>query len=60
MYSSIWKSTFWEVYLMTILIGFDNILDDLGDEGLIGEWNAACKIEKRAKPEPPPTPPNNG
>ena len=38
----------------------ENILDELGDEGLIGEWKAACKIEKRAKNEPPPTPPNNG
>lgn len=38
----------------------ENILDELGDAGLIAEWKAACKIEKRAKNEPPPTPPNNG
>ena len=36
----------------------ENILDELGDEGLIGEWKSACKIEKRGTT--PPTPPNNG
>ena len=39
----------------------ENILNAHGDEGLIAEWKSACKIEKRNKKEPPPTPPaNNG
>jgi len=38
----------------------ENILDELGDAGLIAEWDSASKIEKRNPSEPPPTPPNNG
>lgn len=38
----------------------ENILDEHGDAGLIGEWKSVCKIEKRNKNEPPPTPSNNG
>lgn len=34
----------------------ENILDEIGDAGLIAEWKSACKIEKRAKNEPPTTP----
>lgn len=33
-----------------------NILDELGDEGLIGEWKSACKIEKSDKNDPSDTP----
>lgn len=38
----------------------ENILDAIGDAGLIAEWKAASRIEKRSPNDPPPTPPENG
>lgn len=35
----------------------ENILEDEGEPALLAEWQSACRIEKRKKKDPPPTPP---